>query len=285
MAALPQFVRQHRWRLGHLVMRDNRCTIREQYFRRYAASVAIGMVLAAAPAAHAAEFRVLSAGAVTEAVTEIAAQFRDETGSDAKPTFGTVGAIEEKLRGGEPADVVILSAPSLEALERAGKIVAGSRVELGRVGIGVAVRAGSPRPDITTPESFRRTILDAKSLVYADPAKGASSGIYFAELLARLGIADAVKGKTTLLPGGYVVELVAKGDAEIGIHQISEILPVKGVTLVGPLPPELQKYTVYAAGVTKDAAAPDIAAAFIKRLTGQAGRALFTRTGFAPPPG
>jgi molybdate transport system substrate-binding protein len=248
-----------------------------------ALAAALGAMLMTGSTVRSAELRVLSAGAVTEAVSEIAERFHAEDGTVVATTFGTVGAIEDKLRQGTPADVLILSAPALEAQERAGKIVPGSRAELGRVGIGVAVREGVPRPDIATAESFKRALLAARSLVYADPAKGASSGIYFAELLGRLGIADAVKEKTTLLPGGYVVELVAKGGAEIGVHQISEILPVKGVTLVGPLPPELQKYTVYAAGVTTDAAAPDRATALIKRLTGPAGRATFTRAGFEPP--
>jgi molybdate transport system substrate-binding protein len=242
------------------------------------AATAIGMT-----SLHAAELQLLSAGAVTEAASAITGRFRDETGHEVRPTFGTVGTIEEKLRDGAKADVLILSAPALEAQERAGKIVAGSRVELARVGIGVAVRQGAPQPDIATTESFRRTLLAAKSVVYADPAKGASSGIYFAALLDRLGIADAIRPKATLLPGGYVVELVATGGAELGVHQISEILPVKGVTLVGPLPPELQKYTIYAAGVTRDAAAPDIAAAFVKELSSPAGRATFTHAGFEPP--
>jgi molybdate transport system substrate-binding protein len=259
-----------------MVMTDSRIAAR--IVAAVTAAMAIGM---ASP--HAAELQLLSAGAVTEAASAIADRFRDATGHDVRATFGTVGTIEDKLRRGAAADVLILSAPALEAQERAGKIVPGSRVELARVGIGVAIGEGAPHPDIATTESFRRTLLAAKSVVYADPAKGASSGIYFAALLDRLGIADAIRPKATLLPGGYVVELVARGGAELGVHQISEILPVKGVSLVGPLPPELQNYTIYAAGVTRDAAAPDIAAAFVKELSSPAGQATFAHAGFEPP--
>jgi molybdate transport system substrate-binding protein len=243
----------------------------------------VGAMIVAMPDPRAAELRVLSAGAATAAVTEIAERFRVETGTDVKATFDTVGMIEKQLREGVPADVVILSGPVIEALERSGKIAAASRADLGRVGIGVAVRRGAPPPDIATADSFRRSLLAAKSVVYADPAKGASSGIYLTELLDRLGIADAVKAKATLLPGGYVVELVAKGGAEIGIHQISEILPVKGVTLVGPLPPELQQFTLYAAGITTETTSSGIAAAFIARLTDADGTATFKHAGFEPP--
>lgn len=134
---------------------------------------------------------------------------------------------------------------AIDDLARKGIAATGTRTVLARVGIGVAVREGAALPDISTPEALKQTLLAAKSLVYVDPAKGGTSGIHFAGVLQRLGIAEAVKGKTTLLPGGYVVELVAKGEIELGVHQISEILAVKGVRLVGPLPRELQKITIF----------------------------------------
>jgi molybdate transport system substrate-binding protein len=125
------------------------------------------------------------------------------------------------------------------------------------------VREGAPLPDISTSEAFKQTVLAAKSLVYVDPARGATSGIHFAGVLQRLGIADAVKDKTVLWPGGYAAEALVKGQAELCVHQISEILPVKGVTLVGPLPRGLQKITTYSAVLSSRAATPDVARAFI----------------------
>jgi len=126
----------------------------------------------------------------------------------------------------------------------------GSRTDIGRTGMGVGVRDGAPQPDISSVDAFKRALLEAKSIVYVDPASGATSGTHFAAVLQKLGIADAVKAKTKLVPGGYPAELVAKGEVEMVVHQISEIVPVKGVTLVGPLPKELQKLTIYSDGET-----------------------------------
>ena len=130
------------------------------------------------------------------------------------------------------------------------------------------VKAGAPKPDVSSVEAFKQALLAAKSVAYIDPASGGSSGIYVARLLERLGIADAIKPKAKLKQGGYVADLVVSGEAEIGIHQISEILPVSGVTLVGPLPSDIQNYTVYAAGLGARAAQPDAGAALIKFLAG-----------------
>ena len=133
------------------------------------------------------------------------------------------------------------------------RAVIGPRTDIARAGVGVGVREGAPKPDISTPDAFKQAILGAKSIVYVDPAQGATSGIHFAGVLQRLGIADAVKSKTILWPGGYAAEAVQKGQADLVVHQISEILPVKGVTLVGPLPGDLQKITIYAAGLASRA--------------------------------
>ncbi len=147
-------------------------------------------------------------------------------------------------------------------------MASGSAVRLARVGIGVAVRKGAPAPDIATVAAFKAALLQARSVAYIDPAAGGSSGIYLAQLFAKLGIADAIKDKAVLVPGGLVAERVVSGEAELGIHQISEILAVPGATLVGPLPAEIQNYTVYAGGVA--AAARDVEAArrFLAALGG-----------------
>ncbi len=208
--------------------------------------------------AQAAEIKVLSAGAVKGIVTELAETFRQETGHTVTITPGTAG---------EPADVVIVTDTVLEQLAAKRLVVADTRADLARTAIGVAVREGAPLPDISTVEAFKRTVLAAKSLVYTDPGRGATSGIHFAGVLQRLGIADAVKDKTVLWPGGYAAEAIVKGQAELCVHQISEILPVKGVTLVGPLPRELQKISTYSAAVSTRAATPETARAFIAFVT------------------
>jgi molybdate transport system substrate-binding protein len=171
---------------------------------RVAAVLIAGLLsLACVGTAGAAEIRVLSAGAVKSILEELAEMFRQETGHTVKATFGPVGATRQKLEAGEPADVVILTDVAIDDLAGRGLVVPGSRADVARTAIGVAVREGAPRPDIATPDAFKQTVLAAKSLVYVDPARGATSGIHFASVLQRLGIADAVKGKTILKDGGF----------------------------------------------------------------------------------
>ena len=154
-----------------------------------------------------------------------------------------------------------------------GKIVAGSRVNVARVGVGVVVKEGAPLPDVSNVEAFKRALIAAKTVAYIDPASGGSSGIYLTGLFDKLGIAAEIKPKAKLKQGGYVADLIASGEAELGLHQISEILPVKGVKLVGPLPAEIQNYTTYAAAVGKDAKQPEAARAMLKLLAGLGRRA------------
>jgi molybdate transport system substrate-binding protein len=230
-------------------------------------------LIVGAPRAEAAELFVLSAGAVRSIVTDLATAFEKETGHTVKLQFGTVGVIKSMLASADPADVAIMTDVALDEMTRQGVVRQGSWAEIGRTGIGVGVRDGAPKPDIATPEAFKQALLSAKSLTYVDPAQGATSGIHFAGVLKQLGIADAVKSKTTLVPGGYPAELVAKGEVEMVVHQISEIVPVKGVTLVGPLPRTLQKVTVYSAGVAVASTSKDAAQAFV---------AFLARPGFKP---
>jgi molybdate transport system substrate-binding protein len=212
--------------------------------------------------AEAAEVHVISAGAVRAIVTELADGFRAETGHTVNLSFGTVGVVRQKL-GAEPADVVVMTDVAIDEAAKQGTVANGSRTDLARTAVGIGVKEGAPKPDIATPEALKQTLLRARSITYVDPAQGATSGIHIASVLKTLGIADAVKDRTTLVPGGYPAELVAKGEVELVAHQISEIVPVKGVTLVGPLPQELQKYTTYSAGVATKSASPELARAFI----------------------
>ncbi|HJV57284.1 MAG TPA: substrate-binding domain-containing protein, partial [Methylomirabilota bacterium] len=229
--------------------------------------------------ARADDLKVFSAGAVRAIVTELSEAYRRETGQGVVLSFGTVGVTRGKLASGEPVDVVIMTDVAVDDVIRQGAVVAGSRTDIARTGMGVGVREGAPRPDISTPEAFKATLLAAKSLVYVDPAQGATSGIHFKSVLERLGIADAVRAKSQLVPGGYPAEKVASGEAELVVHQISEIVPVKGVVMVGPLPADLQKITVYSAGLAARSAHPAAARAFVDFLTRPAFRAKFAAAG------
>jgi molybdate transport system substrate-binding protein len=235
--------------------------------------LALAMVLLAAGAprgAAAAEIKVLTAGAFKQVLLALVPDFEKQTGHKVTVENDTVGALTKRIEGGEAFDLAVLTPAAVNDLSTKGKFVAGSRTNLARVGVGVVVKDGTPKPDISSVEAFKRALLAAKSVAYIDPAAGGSSGIYVSGLLDKLGVAAEVKPKAKLIPGGAVAEHIARGEAELGIHQISEILPVKGITLVGPLPAEIQNYTVYAAGIGANAKEPEAAKALIGALSGAA---------------
>lgn len=246
--------------------------------RRLAAVLTLAAALAGGPAT-AAEIRLLSAGAMKDAVLAVLPGFERESGHTVKADFDTAGALKRRIDAGETADAVIVTRGVLDALAKDGKVVPETRRDLGRVEIGIAVRTGAPRPAIGSVEAVRATLLAAKAVVYADPAAGASSGIHFASVLKRLGIADEVNGRALLVPGGYVVERVAEGRADLGIHQVSEILPVHGVELIGKLPPELQLVTLYSGGASVSARDPAPAAALLAYMKAPAARAVLATKG------
>ena len=235
------------------------------------------------PAVKAAEVKILSAGAMKEVVLAVIPEFEKATGHKVTFANDTVGALVGRIEGGETFDVAVMTPAAIDALTSKGKVAAGSRVNLAQVGVGVMVRAGASAPDISTVDAFKRTLLEAKSVAYIDPASGGSSGIYLAGLFEKLGIADQIKPKAKLKKGGYVAELLVSGEAELGIHQISEIVPVKGVTLVGPLPKEIQNVTVYAAGIANNAADAEAAKALIKVLAGPSAAAVLSGKGMDRP--
>ena len=179
----------------------------------------------------------------------------------------TVGALMKRIEAGESFDVVVITPETVDKLVGEGRVISGSRTNLARVGVGVMVKTGANKPDISTVDAFKKAVLEAKSVSFIDPASGGSSGIYVEKLFERLGISDQVKPKEKLKQGGYVADYVKSGQAELGIHQISGILPHAGVTLVGPLPKEIQNYTVYAAGIGKATKDGDTAQG-IDRLVG-----------------
>jgi molybdate transport system substrate-binding protein len=171
---------------------------------------------------------------------------------------------------------------TVDKLTGEGKVISGSRTNLARVGVGVMVKAGANKPDISTVEAFKKALLEAKSVSFIDPASGGSSGIYMEKLIERLGVSDQVKPKEKLKQGGNVSDYVESGEAELGIQQISEILPHPGVALVGPLPKDVQNYTVYAAGISAGTQNRDAAKALIASLVGPSAQALFKSKGMEP---
>ena len=219
----------------------------------------------------AAGIKVISGGAFKQVLNALAEQYEKASGTRLDLTYRTVGQHLKLIQSGEESfDVAVLTPEAIDGLIRDNKVVAGSRADLAKTGVGVAVKAGAPLPDIGSVDAFKRTLLAAKSVAYIDPSAGGSSGIYVGKLLERLGIARAVNAKAKLIHGGAVADHIVDGEAEVGIHQISEILAVKGAVLVGPLPAEIQNFTVYAAGVATAAkdGAKEGANALVKFLAG-----------------
>jgi molybdate transport system substrate-binding protein len=228
------------------------------------------------------ELKVLTAGAFKSSVLALTPEYEKASGNKLVIDNETVGALVKRVEAGETFDVIVLSPEAIDALTLKGKVAPSSRTDLARVGVGVMVKEGAPKPDISTVDAFKNAVLDAKSVSFINPASGGSSGIYVAKLLERLGIADQVKPKEKLKDGGYVADLIASGESELGIHQISEIIPHKGVTLVGPLPAQIQNYTVYAAGIGPGTKYPDAAKAVIATFSGPSAQALFKSKGMEP---
>jgi molybdate transport system substrate-binding protein len=250
----------------------------------------IGTVLIAAAlatmtmqSADAAEIKVLTAGAFKQVLLALVPEYERQTGNKVVLENDTVGAVVKRVENGDAFDVVVVSPFAVADLTKQGKVAPGTSANLARVGVGVVVKQGAPHPDISTVEAFKHALLTAKSVAYIDPASGGSSGIFVDRLLDKLGIAGEVRPKAKLIQGGAVADHIADGEAELGVHQISEIMPVKGVELVGPLPSELQNYTVYAAGVSATSKDPGAAAALIKVLSGADAAAVLKAKGMEPP--
>lgn len=225
------------------------------------------LLAAFASPAQSAEITVLSASALKVVATELARQFTQESGHALKLEFATAGAVEKRVLGGETPDVIIATDVQMQGLADKGLTAGPPPVVIARVGVGIAVKEGAPKPDITTPDALKRTLLAASSVTYPDPAKGGASGIHFASVIETLGIAEPVKAKSILGANpDFVCVSVAKGEAEMCVHQISEIIPVSGVTLVGPLPKAVQKVTSFAVAASAKAASPEAATEFARFL-------------------
>ncbi len=235
-----------------------------------------------APAAHAGEVKVMSTVALTPTLAELTPKYEASSGNKLTIVYSTIAELKKRIDAGETADVMILSRPALEDLQKQGKVAQSSIANVGSSYVAIGVRAGAPKPDIGTEEKLKAALLAAKSISYADPAKGGASGVYFAKVLDRLGIADQMKGKTILVPGAQAGELVAKGEAEMGVAQASEIASVPGAQVVGPLPGDLNNSIVFAVGIGSAAKDPAAAKSLIELLTGPTGAAVLKSNGMDP---
>jgi molybdate transport system substrate-binding protein len=230
-----------------------------------------------------AEIKVMSAGAVKSVVSALGAEFERDTGTKLNLNFGTAGSLRERIKDGETADLVVLSESAIAELAKLGLAVVDSVVDVGRTVTGVVIREGGPVPDISTPEAFKRAFLSARSVAYTDPKAGGSGGIMFAALLDKLGIADAINKKAVLGKSGHdVTTSIAEGRAEIGTTFISEVLPVKGARVVGPLPGDLHIANTYTAAIHPQAAARPAAEALLRKLTDPATRPRWIAAGLEP---
>jgi len=232
----------------------------------------------------AAEIKVLSAVAMRSALDDLAPQFERTTGHKLTISYAVAGEHRKRIEDGEFGDITILPRPWFEPLLTQGKISAGSQMIVARSTVGVSVRAGTPKPDISSVEAVKRSLLAAKSIVYADPAKGGASGVHFVRMLEKLGIVEEMRPKTILIPGAGAAEVVARGEADIAVSQTIDLIRVAGADYAGPLPPELQNTTdfVFSAGVLTSAKEPDAAKALIKFLSGPEAARVIKGKGLEP---
>lgn len=239
-----------------------------------AAVMAIGTTTA-----HAAEIKVLASAAVKPVVLELIPAFEKSSGHRVTTIWAGTEAITKRISGGEVVDIVLIAAPNIDKLIAEGRLVAGSRADVAKSGIGVAVRAGLPRPDISSGEAVKKAVLAAKSVAYSS----GPSGSYLADLFKKMGIADQIKDKVKQTPSGVQVgEVVARGEADLGFQQVSELVHLKGIDYLGPLPADIQHITLFSAGLHTAATAPDAAKALIKFLTGPGAGPSIRKSGMEP---
>jgi len=255
---------------------------RSQRVRNAAFGFALVLVAGVSTSSSAAEIKVLVAGAYKGVLVALQPAFEQKTGHKLVVDNGTAGQLAKRVNDGEAFDVVVVPTGGMKELVAAGKVAADSVADVARVGIGVAVKAGSPAPNIGSVDAFKQALLAARNVAYIDPAAGGSSGIYLDKLFERMDIAAQVRAKAVLVPGGYVAERVVSGEADLGIHQISEILAVPGATLVGPLPAEIQNFTVYAVGIASKSGQAEIARSLVGMLRDDAATAVLAQRGMEP---
>jgi molybdate transport system substrate-binding protein len=251
--------------------------------RSIARLVAAGLAAGAAFGAAAAEIKVLTAGAFKPVVSALAPAFEQRTGHKLVIENDTAGGLAKRIGAGEAFDVVVITPGAIEQLGQAGKVGPAPATRLAKVAIGVAVKQGAPKPDIGSVAAFQKALLDARAVAYIDPAAGGSSGIYLSKLFETMGIADRIQPKAVLVPGGLVAQRLVTGEADLAIHQISEILAVPGATLVGPIPTEVQNYTVYAGALSASPRDAGAAQAFLTLLASPEAAAVLKDKGMQTP--
>jgi molybdate transport system substrate-binding protein len=252
---------------------------------RITVTIGFAIALAAPTASGAAEIKVLTSRAMNHVLTELAGEFRRTSEHKIAIILAPPAEIRRRILDGEVADVAMAGGTIIEALVQQGKIAPDSKLTVARVGVGVAVRTGSTKPDITSVEAFKSALLAARSIVYTDPAVGGASGIHFEKVLDRLGIAKEIKAKSILNARAATTpnaEIVARGEAELGIQLISEIVSVPGAELLGPLPVELQAVNVISTGIVTTASEPDAARVLLKFLTSPAAAAIMKAADMEP---
>jgi molybdate transport system substrate-binding protein len=234
-------------------------------------------------AAQSAEVRILTAGAFKPVVTALAPQFEKTTGHTLIIDNDTAGGLTKRIEAGEAFDVVFLPPTAMGTLTSKGFVATEGQANVARVGIGVAVKEGAPVPEIGTTDAFKTALQRAKAIAVIDPKAGGSSGIYLADLVQKWGMTDTLKAKLVLVPGGLVATRLLNDEADLALHQISEIIAVKGAKLVGPLPAEIQNFTVYRAGLAAKSTTRTPAAAFIELMQSPAAKAILQHKGMEPP--
>ena len=241
--------------------------------------IATATALLLTGAAGAAEITVISTQATQEAYLELVAQFEKATGHKVKSDFTGTLNVEKRLAAGEAADLIIMAGPAIDNQIKLGKVVAGSRVDLAKSGVGLAVKKGAPKPDIGSADAFRKTLLSAKSIGYST----GPSGLYILTVFEKMGIAGEVKSKLKQTPSGvFVGTLIATGETEIGVQQISELMHFDGIDYVGPLPGEYQQITMFSTGIHSGAKQADAARALVKFITAPAAAAIIRKHGLEP---
>jgi molybdate transport system substrate-binding protein len=250
---------------------------------RAAIAIAAGLSILTffgAGTADAAEIKVMISNALKSTMEELTPEFEKATGNKLAITFGAAAELKASIEKGTPIDLAILTTATTDDLVKEGKLIAAGRVDIARAGAGLAARKGAPKPDISTTEGFKHALLEAKSIAYVEAGATAP---YIKSLFDRLGIADQIKPKLKPQPtSNPAAKAVANGEAELGITQISEILPYAGAELVGPLPADIQLYTAYPAAVAADTKEGDAAKALIKFLNGPAAVAVLKAKGLSP---
>ena len=223
--------------------------------------------------------RILSTLAVMGAMRDLTAQYKTETGTDITADFAPTVALLDRLRAKEIADIAILTAQGIDDLTRESIIRPNTRTDVALSFVGIAVKAGAPKPDIATVDAFKTTLLAARSVAYA---KIGASGIFFAGLIQRLGIATEINAKAVIVPAGFTAERLVSGEADLAVQQISELMVVPGIEVVGPLPAEIQTTATFSAGLLTAATQPDQAAAFLRFLASPTNAEALRRAGLEP---